>query len=79
MKQKTAIRQLIEKLEWRIKAYTDFNNGEKDVSSMLALQDAKELESVNEQQIKDAANSPKSVDINYGEQYFNDTYGKQGL
>lgn len=87
MKQKTAIRQLIEKLEWRIKAYTDFNNGEKDVSSMLALQDAKELESVNEQQIKDAYNTGESDGINAAkysdhykyessEQYFNETFEK---
>ena len=84
MKQKTAIRQLIEKLEWRIKAYTDFNNGEKDVSSMLALQDAKELESVNEQQIKDAYDTGHvdgdSIAWAYkdqeGQQYFNETFEK---
>ena len=88
MKQKTAIRQLIEKLEWRIKAYTDFNNGEKDVSSMLALQDAKELESVNEQQIKDAyvkgcsdtydADEPDPLkpDSIYANEYFNETFEK---
>ena len=37
------------------------------------IDEAKEME---KQQIIDAANSEKSVDINYGSQYYNETFKK---
>jgi len=85
MKQKTAIRQLIDYLKDDIKKYEEFNNGEMNVTARLALQKAKELESVNEQQIKDACRYGISIDVgalqnaeieNYEEQYFNETFEK---
>ena len=38
---------------------------------MKAFEQAKEME---KQQIMDAANSENSVDINYGERYYNETF-----
>jgi len=84
MKQKTAIRQLIDYLKDDIKKYEEFNNGEMNVTARLALQKAKELESVNEQQIKDAYDTGH-VDGDpiawcykdqEGQQYFNETFEK---
>jgi flagellar biosynthesis/type III secretory pathway protein FliH len=53
MKQKTAIRQLIEKLEVFLKEH---RSNDLDEGLMLAIELAEELESVNEQQIKDGFN-----------------------
>lgn len=61
MKQKTAIRLMIDYLKDDIKKYEEFNNGEMNVTARLALQKAQELESVNEQQIIDAVNSQSIV------------------
>lgn len=58
MKQKTAIRQLIEYLQATrdklpLPLYTAYSQG-RDFTLMYAIEKAKELEPVNEQQIKDA-------------------------
>jgi len=82
MKQKTAIRQLIDYLKDDIKKYEEFNNGEMNVTARLALQKAKELESVNEQQIKDAhiqGINKILISVKHSEsadQYFNETFEK---
>jgi len=79
MKQKTAIRQLIEKLE-SIPLESDYYK----LGIVAAIRIAHELESVNEQQIIDAraglyadlTGGKKENFINLGEQYFNETFEK---
>ena len=75
MKQKTAIRQLIEKLE-SIPLESDYYK----LGIVTAIRIAQELESANEQQIKEAhavGRIKEVAGINTdGEQYFNETYGK---
>lgn len=74
MKTKTAIRQLIE--------FIDKEQGMFKDSFVLEIKNkAKELESVNEQHIKDGfdigwANYTKPKDFEDADQYFNETYGK---
>lgn len=79
MKQQTPLQKLIEKLRDRIKKYAEFNNGDKDVSSILALQDAESLLPEEEQMVSNAFD--KGGEISYtvpenGEQYFNETFEK---
>ena len=62
------MKTVIEWLEEQLK----INNYLSDNAHWL-IDEAKELE---KQQIIDAANSEKSVDINYGEQYYNETFKK---
>lgn len=84
MKQKTAIRLMIDYLKDDIKKYEEFNNGEMNVTARLALQKAQELESVNEQQIKDVVNNAivkwitgdVKLEKNFGESIFNETFEK---
>lgn len=61
MKQKTAIRQLIELLEETKKTKTRTLQEVIFFDGVLALIDASNFESVNEQQIKDAVNSQSIV------------------
>lgn len=77
MKQKTAIKQLIERLESLLKNHDS-------AELFTALKIARELESVNEQQIKDAYDTGHvdgdSIAWCYkdqeGQQYFNETFEK---
>ena len=61
---KTAVEWLVEQLK--------INNYLSDNAHWL-IDEAKEIE---KEQIIDAANSEKSVDINYGKQYYNETFKK---
>jgi len=65
MKQKTAIRQLIEELEF-VKSMWENESNEMDGLHALKelLRKSQELEPVNEQQIKDAYNAGESDGIN---------------
>lgn len=64
---KTAIEELIEYIEeWTPK--NKITNG--------IWSKAKSLLELEKQQIIDAANSEKSVDINYGEQYYKEKFNK---
>ena len=75
MKSKTAIRQLIEFMK---------NYSMSDIIVQDVVAKAKELESINEQQIKEARASlyadltgmKKENCMNFGEQYFNKTFEK---
>lgn len=71
MKQKTAIRQFIERIE---KLKWD------DISTSTVIELAEDLEPVNEQQIKDAAAECSAFGgeqaIKIGERYFNETFEK---
>lgn len=85
MKQKTAIRQLIEELEF-VKSMWENESNEMDGLHALKelLRKAQELEPVNEKQIKDAcAFGKRSMDKNIRpedyvstKRYFNETFEK---
>lgn len=75
MKQ-TAVEQFIEQLEKQGESWENVSMGTINISikvdDYLKLKtQAKEME---KQQIVDAANSENSVDINHGEQYYNETF-----
>jgi hypothetical protein len=83
MKQKTAIRQLKDKINDRIDHLMPFDNIHSEnrvIELRLLLQELESLEPVNEQQIKDAFDIGNTIDgidkVNDGNQYFNETFEK---
>lgn len=85
MKQKTAVRQIIELLEDTKKTKCKTLREVVFFDGVLALIDAYEYEAINEQQIKDAYNKgifyryqnvklQQSIPPDNGEQYFNETF-----